>query len=235
MKIIFFGNTSFGVPTLEKLNESKIEIAAVVTNSDLSKKRKKKSKTSIKSWAEQNSINLIQQDNLNDIDFIENLKSFNADFFIVIAYKILPKKIFSIPKLGTMNLHGSLLPKYRGAAPIQRSILNGDKVTGVSTFIIDKNIDTGNIILQSELLMKEKGFKGLKAICLSPFEEWKIAEEDTREKAPYFLINIGSDTQFDETHRTLWKTDYFMNFSEEELDKMKVYPKNKKLDLNEEK
>ena len=95
---------------------------------------------------------MIQQDNLNDIDFIENLKSFNADFFIVIAYKILPKKIFSIPKLGTMNLHGSLLPKYRGAAPIQRSILNGDKVTGVSTFIIDKNIDTGNIILQSELL-----------------------------------------------------------------------------------
>ena len=103
MKIIFFGNTSFGLPTLEKLNKSEIKIAAVVTNNDLSIKRKKKSKTSIKSWAEQNSIKLIQQDNLNDIDFIENLKSFNADFFIVIAYKILPQQIFSIPKYGTMN------------------------------------------------------------------------------------------------------------------------------------
>ena len=98
-----------------------------------------------------------------------------------------------------------------------------------------KDVDRAKFQKAIQILMKEKGFKGLKAICLSPFEEWKIAEEDTREKAPYFLINIGSDTQFDETHRTLWKTDYFMNFSEEELDKMKVYPKNKKLDLNEEK
>ena len=158
MKIIFFGNTSFGLPTLEKLNKSEIKIMAAVTNNDLHKGRKKIIKTPVKSWAEQNSIKLIQQNNLNDIHFIENLKTLNADFFIVIAYKILPQQIFSIPKYGTMNLHGSLLPKYRGAAPIQRSILNGDKVTGVSTFIIDKNIDTGNVILQSKLSIGDKNF-----------------------------------------------------------------------------
>ena len=158
MKIIFFGNTSFGLPTLEKLNKSDINIMAAVTNNDVHKSRKKIIKTPIKSWAEQNSIKLIQQDNLNDMNFIKNLKSLNADFFIVIAYKILPQQIFSIPKYGTMNLHGSLLPKYRGAAPIQRSILNGDKVTGISTFIIDKNIDTGNVILQKELSIRDKNF-----------------------------------------------------------------------------
>tara|TARA_B100000674_G_C37870510_1_gene929251 strand:+ start:71 stop:1000 length:930 start_codon:yes stop_codon:yes gene_type:complete len=158
MKIIFFGNTSFGLPTLEKLNKSDIKIIAAVTNNDVYKSRKKIIKTPIKSWAEQNSIELIQQDNLNDMNFIKNLKSLNADFFIVIAYKILPQQIFSIPKYGTMNLHGSLLPKYRGAAPIQRSILNGDKVTGISTFIIDKDIDTGNVILQKELSIGGKNF-----------------------------------------------------------------------------
>ena len=158
MKVVFFGNTSFGVPTLEKLNNSEIKIMAAVTNNDVRKSRKKIIKTPIKSWAEQNSIKLIQQDNLNDIHFIKNLKSLNADFFVVIAYKILPKQIFSIPKYGTMNLHGSLLPKYRGAAPIQRSILNGDEFTGVSTFIIDKNIDTGNVILQKELSIRDKNF-----------------------------------------------------------------------------
>tara|TARA_Y100001935_G_scaffold249927_1_gene249259 strand:+ start:259 stop:1188 length:930 start_codon:yes stop_codon:yes gene_type:complete len=158
MKIIFFGNTSFGLPTLEKLNKSDIKIMAAVTNNDVYKSRKKIIKTPIKSWAEQNSIELIQQDNLNDMNFIKNLKSLNADFFIVIAYKILPQQIFSIPKYGTMNLHGSLLPKYRGAAPIQRSILNGDKVTGISTFIIDKDIDTGNVILQKELSIGGKNF-----------------------------------------------------------------------------
>lgn len=158
MKVIFFGNTSFGVPTLEKLNKSEIKIMAAVTNNDVHKSRKKIIKTPIKSWAEQNSIKLIQQDNLNDINFIKNLKSLNADFFIVIAYKILPKQIFSIPGHGTMNLHGSLLPKYRGAAPIQRSILNGDEFTGVSTFIIDKNIDTGNVILQKKISVRDKDF-----------------------------------------------------------------------------
>ena len=158
MKIIFFGNTSFGLPTLEKLKKSDIKIMAAVTNNDVHKSRKKIIKTPIKSWAEQNSIKLIQQDNLNDMNFIKNLKSLNADFFIVIAYKILPEQIFSIPKYGTMNLHGSLLPKYRGAAPIQRSILNGDKVTGISTFIIDKDIDTGNVILQKELSIRDKNF-----------------------------------------------------------------------------
>ena len=78
-----------------------------------------------------------------------------------------------------------------------------------------------------QILMKEKGFKDLKALCFSPFEEWKVAGEDTRKGTPYFLINIANTDQLNESHRTLWKTDYFKNFSEEELKRLKVYPKNK--------
>ena len=151
MNIIFFGNTEFGIPTLDKLKINGINILLTVTNEDIRKNRNKIIETPIKKWSEQNNINFIQQNNINKLEFIETLKSLNADLFIVIAYKILPKEIFSLPKHGTMNLHGSLLPSYRGAAPIQRAILNGDTKTGVSTFMIDRKVDTGHIIDQEEI------------------------------------------------------------------------------------
>ena len=158
MKIIFFGNTTFGLPTLDKLNDSNHEILSIVTNKDIHKTKNKLIQTPTKQWSENNNINLIQQDNLDCSDFANRLKGFNADLFIVIAYKILPKTIFTLPKYGTMNLHASLLPKYRGAAPIQRSILNGDKKTGVSTFIIDSSVDTGNIVMQESVNISDENY-----------------------------------------------------------------------------
>tara|TARA_X000001036_G_scaffold365545_1_gene350057 strand:+ start:4540 stop:5466 length:927 start_codon:yes stop_codon:yes gene_type:complete len=158
MKIIFFGNTTFGLPTLDKLNDSNHDILSIVTNKDIHRTKNKLIQTPIKQWSGNSNINLIQQDNLNCSDFINRLKEFNADLFVVIAYKILPKAIFTLPKYGTMNLHASLLPKYRGAAPIQRSILNGDKKTGVSTFIIDASVDTGNIVMQESVNIRDENY-----------------------------------------------------------------------------
>ena len=158
MKIIFFGNTTFGLPTLDKLNDSNHEILSIVTNKDIHRTKNKLIQTPIKQWSGNNNINLIQQDDLNCSDFIKKLKTFNADLFVVIAYKILPKAIFTLPGYGTMNLHASLLPKYRGAAPIQRSILNGDAATGVSTFIIDASVDTGNIVMQEAVNINDENY-----------------------------------------------------------------------------
>ena len=158
MKIIFFGNTSFGVPTLNKLKENHVEILSTVTNKDLYKSRNKIIETPIKKWSKDNNINGIEQNDINNLDFINTLSEYNADLFIVIAYKILPESIFTLPRYGTMNLHASLLPKYRGAAPIQRAILNGETETGVSTFIIDKKIDTGNIVMQKNVSIHNENY-----------------------------------------------------------------------------
>ena len=162
MKIIFFGNTTFGLPTLDKLNDSNHEILSIVTNKDIHRTKNKLIQTPIKQWSGNNNINLIQQDDLNCSDFIKKLKTFNADLFVVIAYKILPKAIFTLPEYGTMNLHASLLPKYRGAAPIQQALMNGDQVTGITTFLIEPKVDTGAIIFQEKIsILPEDNFATL--------------------------------------------------------------------------
>ena len=159
MKIVFFGNADFGIPTLDALKKKNLDILAAVTNPDKNIRRKKRLKeTPIKKWAISNGIETILQDSLEDNSFIDKLSALKADFFIVIAYKLLPYEIFSLPKFGTINLHASLLPFYRGAAPIQRAILNGDLETGVSTFIIDKNIDTGSLILQKKISINNDSY-----------------------------------------------------------------------------
>jgi methionyl-tRNA formyltransferase len=111
--------------------------------------------TPVKSLADKLKLNVIEIDNLNDENFINQLKSLSPDLFVVVAYKVLPQTLLDIPRLGSINLHSSLLPKYRGAAPIQHSIMNGDEVTGVSTFIIEPKVDTGNILLQKECKINE--------------------------------------------------------------------------------
>ncbi len=149
MNIVYFGNADFGLPTLDKLSLSDHNLTHIVTNEDQIKSSRGKSKsTPIKKWALKNDVSVIETDNLHDISFLQKLKSINADIFIVIAYKVIPKELYSIPIYGAMNLHASLLPKYRGAAPIQRALLSGDNKTGVSTFIINSGIDKGKIISQ---------------------------------------------------------------------------------------
>ena len=156
MKIVFFGTPVFAVPSLDILNKSKHEIKAVVTSPDKERGRGRKvSFTPIKEYAISNKLQCLQPDSMEDEEFIESLNNFNADLFVIVAFRILPRSVYSIPKHGSFNLHGSLLPKYRGAAPIHWAIINGEKLTGVTTFFLEDKVDTGTIILQAELPIKE--------------------------------------------------------------------------------
>jgi len=112
---------------------------------------RKLAKSAVKSFAESSSLPVLQPDNLKDAEFISSLKSMNADLFIVVAFRMLPRVVWTIPSIGTINLHASLLPDYRGAAPINHAIINGETITGVTTFFIDENIDTGKILLNEEV------------------------------------------------------------------------------------
>lgn len=150
MKIVFMGTPDFAVGSLKALIKRKHTIAAVVTVADKAQGRGLKLKPSaVKLCAVENGITVLQPENLNDAAFIESLKSFQADCFVVVAFRILPREIFSIPKSGTINVHASLLPKYRGAAPINWALINGEQKTGVTTMFIDNKVDTGDILRQN--------------------------------------------------------------------------------------
>ena len=157
MKLIFFGTPDFAIPVLEKIHKSKHELKAIVTAPDKERGRGRKvSAAPVKNFALQNDIPVLQPGKLKSSDFIEELKTFEADVFVVVAFRILPEEIFSIPKKGAFNLHGSLLPKYRGAAPIQWALINGEKESGLTTFFLKKKVDTGNIILQEKIKIDEE-------------------------------------------------------------------------------
>ena len=152
MKIIFMGTPEFAVPSLIKLTENNYKPVAVVTGLDKKQGRGQKLiSTPVKIIAEKLNIPLIQPLNLKDPAFLKQIISIDADLACVVAFRILPEELLTIPKMGTINLHGSLLPFYRGAAPIQRAIMAGEKETGVTTFFIKKTVDTGNILLQDSL------------------------------------------------------------------------------------
>jgi len=149
MKIIFMGTPDFAVPSLEQLLASVHQVVAVVTAPDKPRGRGQRvSATPIKILAEKHRIPILQPTSPKDPDFPNALRIFGADLFVVVAFRILPPSIFTIPKKGTFNLHASLLPKYRGAAPIQWAIINGETETGVTTFFIQEKVDTGNVLLQ---------------------------------------------------------------------------------------
>lgn len=152
MKIVFFGTPDFAIPPLKKLVESEHTVAAVVTAPDKERGRGRKVKfTAVKEFAIRNEIPVLQPAKLKDEDFIEELKYLGADLFVIVAFRILPTEVFTIPPKGSFNLHGSLLPKYRGAAPIQWALINGDTGTGLTTFFLKEKVDTGNIILQESV------------------------------------------------------------------------------------
>jgi len=157
MNIIFFGTPDFAVPSLKILHESGHNVLAVVTAPDKERGRGRQvSFTPVKSFAVENGIEVLQPESLKDSVFIDQLRSYNADVFIIVAFRILPAEVFTLPKSGSFNLHGSLLPKYRGAAPIQWALFNGDKETGVTTFFLKEKVDTGNIIASKFLLINEE-------------------------------------------------------------------------------
>lgn len=145
------GTPEFAVPPLEALIEAGYTIPAVITVADKPAGRGRRLRESaVKVCAVSNGLKVLQPTNLKDEDFIAELRSLKADLFIVVAFRMLPEVVWSMPALGTFNLHGSLLPKYRGAAPIHWAIINGDRATGLTTFLLDKKIDTGGTLLQVE-------------------------------------------------------------------------------------
>jgi methionyl-tRNA formyltransferase len=150
--IIFMGTPEFAVATLQALLENGFRIAAVVTAPDKPAGRGLKlSESAVKRYAIQKNIPVLQPVRLKDPAFHDQLKSFQPDVQIVVAFRMLPEIVWSMPPLGTINLHGSLLPQYRGAAPINRAIMNGELKTGVTTFKLQQEIDTGNILLMEEI------------------------------------------------------------------------------------
>ena len=156
MRVAFMGNPNFAISSLESILQSRHHVLAVISNPPKPMGRKKILKhTEVGSYAIKNNIELIELGSFDDDDIYKNIVSLDIDIFVGVAFRILPEKYISIPRFGSINLHASLLPQYRGAAPIQWALMNGDKVTGVSVFQIEKKVDTGKIIYQKKIDINE--------------------------------------------------------------------------------
>ncbi|HAM10350.1 MAG TPA: methionyl-tRNA formyltransferase [Bacteroidales bacterium] len=152
LRIVFMGTPEFAVATLGSLLMNGFNVVGAVTVPDKPAGRGRSlQKSAVKEFAESSYIPVFQPNNLKDPEFIQNLKDLNADVFIVVAFRMLPEVVWKLPPLGTINLHASLLPYYRGAAPINHAVINGESRTGVTTFYIDDKIDTGNILMREEV------------------------------------------------------------------------------------
>ena len=152
LRIVFMGTPEFAVATLDNLVKNEYNVVGVITAPDKPAGRGRKLQVSaIKQYALDHGLKVLQPNNLKDGSFLEELKSLDANLQIVVAFRMLPKAVWQIPKYGTFNLHASLLPNYRGAAPINWAIINGETETGATTFYIDDKIDTGEIILQQKI------------------------------------------------------------------------------------
>ena len=214
--IIFMGTPDFAVSSLLEIHKSGIEIKAVVTQPDKQRGRGKKvSFTPVKKTAIELGIPVLQPIKMRDKDFIEQLKELNADLFVVVAFRILPKKVLEISPLGSINLHASLLPNYRGAAPINHALFNGDKKTGLTIFFLNNDkVDSGNIIAQEEIEITDKDNFG------SLYDKLKI-------EGSSFLPEIIKD---------IFKNNY-ETYSQDlttvkNLDAPKIFPEHFKIDWN---
>jgi methionyl-tRNA formyltransferase len=162
MKIVFFGTPGFAVGVLSKIIEEKYTVVAVVTAPDKPAGRGKKLLSSeVKEYALSKNLMVLQPEKLKSEEFITQLHSLNADVFVVVAFRMLPQIVWKMPSKGTFNLHASLLPQYRGAAPINWAIINGEKETGVTTFFIQEEIDKGNIIFQEKIKIEDNWDAGI--------------------------------------------------------------------------
>ena len=152
LKVVYMGTPEFAVATLGSLLMNGYNVLAVVTSPDKPAGRGMTvKKSAVKLFAESNCLPILQPEDLKCPVFIDRLRRLNADIFVVVAFRMLPREVWTLPPKGTINLHASLLPQYRGAAPINHAIINGEKTTGVSTFLIDEKTDTGNILLRREV------------------------------------------------------------------------------------
>ena len=172
-RIVYMGTPEFAVGPLDALIRERYKVVGVVTTPDKPSGRGLKvNESAVKKYAVEHGIPVLQPVKLKDPDFLEQLAKFRGDLFMVVAFRMLPEDVWSMPKLGTINLHAALLPQYRGAAPINWALINGERLTGVTTFMIDKSIDTGGIILR---------------------QECRISDSDTAGDIHDRLMEIGSD------------------------------------------
>lgn len=172
LRIVFMGTPDFAVPSLDILVQNGYNLVGVITAPDKPAGRGQQlHQSAVKKYAFENGLNILQPEKLKKPEFIQELKSLNANLFIVVAFRMLPEIVWQMPEFGTFNLHASLLPQYRGAAPINWAVINGEKETGVTTFFLQHEIDTGNIILQEKI---------------------KIEEDDNAGSVHDKLMNVGS-------------------------------------------
>jgi methionyl-tRNA formyltransferase len=157
-RIVFFGTPAFAIPSLEGLFQGPDEVVAVVTQPDRERGRgQKRSPSPVKEFVLQHGVALHQPEKVKESSFLETMKALTPDLFVVVAFgQILPKPLLEIPKFGAVNVHGSLLPMYRGAAPIAWAILRGEKKTGITTMLMDEGMDTGDILMQAELQIEKE-------------------------------------------------------------------------------
>jgi len=161
LRIVFMGTPEFAVASLDALVKAKCNIVGVVTAPDKPAGRgMKMTESAVKKYAVKRNLKTLQPEKLKNPEFLEELRSLNADLQIVVAFRMLPESVWNMPPLGTINLHGSLLPQYRGAAPINWAVINGEKETGVTTFKLKHEIDTGNILMQESFPIGENETAG---------------------------------------------------------------------------
>lgn len=160
-KVIFMGTPEFAVASLDALLQAGINIIAVITAPDKPAGRgMKMNESAVKKYAVEKGLIVLQPEKLKNAEFLESLRALQADLQIVVAFRMLPQQVWDMPPMGTLNLHGSLLPQYRGAAPINWAIINGEKETGVTTFKLQHEIDTGNILLQEKIPISDSETAG---------------------------------------------------------------------------
>ena len=196
-KIIFYGTPEFAVPSLDILVKNNYQIIAVITVPDKPAGRGQKIVASpVKEYAHAHDLVVLQPVNLKDENFIQQLRELKPDLQVVVAFRMMPEVVWKMPKLGTFNLHASLLPQYRGAAPINWAIINGEKETGVTTFFLQQEIDTGKIIFREKTYIGEKETAGqlhdklmhlgaqlvLKTVNAVSTDNYPLVEQDTLEK-----------------------------------------------------
>jgi methionyl-tRNA formyltransferase len=175
IKIVFMGTPEFAVASLNILIENNFDVVGVVTATDKLGGRGNKQliESAVKQYAVQKNIPILQPEKLKNPEFVEILRGWQADLFVVVAFRMLPEMIWTMPRLGTMNLHGSLLPRYRGAAPINWAVINGEKETGVTTFFLKHEIDTGDVLLT---------------------DRFSIGEDETAGEVHDKMMQIGAET-----------------------------------------
>ena len=214
LRIVFMGTSDFAVAILTALQKAKFNIVGVITAPDKPAGRGRKiQESAVKKYALENNLHILQPTNLKSETFVQELNQLNVNLQIVVAFRMLPKAVWKLPKYGTFNLHASLLPDYRGAAPIHWSIINGETKTGVTTFFIDEKIDTGNIISQKEVL---------------------ISNTETVGDLHYKLMQIGSKLVVETTQQIAENT--VKTFKQPEIEQKfapKIYTETCKIDWND--